>query len=230
MGRHVDAGRAAHAALRWLGRDRTTRGITYGDLSALTGRFANVLASLCAARGERVFSLLCRVPGLCIAALGTLKAGCVFPPPGFPLRPEIDGRAPRPDRACLHGRSADPLSKAPHGRGTAQRGKNCRRRAASHGTLVGIFRMPSLGADKEAGTLVEWLRQPAAPPARIAAPISRSAPRLSHWARPRRYKAVSRHPPLPETRHRAGARPHVGIRQRTGWRGAFHGRRSPANS
>jgi len=150
--------------------------------------------------------------------------------PGFRLRPEIDGRAPRPDRACLHGRSADPLSKAPHGRGTAQRGKNCRRRAASHGTLVGIFRMPSLGADKEAGTLVEWLRQPAAPPARIAAPISRSAPRLSHWARPRRYKAVSRHPPLPETRHRAGARPHVGIRQRTGWRGAFHGRRSPANS
>ena len=92
MGRHVDAGRAAHAALRWLGRDRTTRGITYGDLSALTGRFANVLASLCAARGERVFSLLCRVPGLCIAALGTLKAGYVFLP-WFP--PSARNRWPR---------------------------------------------------------------------------------------------------------------------------------------
>lgn len=76
--RHVLAGRGEHVALRWIGRDSTTRDVSYAELSKLTSRFANLLATLGVARGELVFSLLGRVPALYIAALGTLKAGCVF--------------------------------------------------------------------------------------------------------------------------------------------------------
>lgn len=80
LDRHVLAGRGAHVALRWIGRDNAVLDMTYGELSVLTNRFANVLARLGVARGEKVFSLMGRVPGLYVTALGTLKAGCVFSP------------------------------------------------------------------------------------------------------------------------------------------------------
>jgi len=78
--RHVAAGKGVQAALRWIGRDDTLREFSYAELSALTSRFANVLRGLGLSRGERVFSLLGRVPALYVSALGTLKAGCVFSP------------------------------------------------------------------------------------------------------------------------------------------------------
>jgi len=78
--RHVAAGRGDHIALRWLGRDRGVLDLSYAELSRRTAQFANVLADLGVQRGERVFSLLGRVPALYIAALGTLRAGCVFSP------------------------------------------------------------------------------------------------------------------------------------------------------
>ncbi|MCC7428813.1 MAG: acetate--CoA ligase [Alphaproteobacteria bacterium] len=78
--RHVAAGRGGKLALRWIGKDERVRDISYAELAALTGRFANVLAGLGVQRGERVFSLLGRVPALYVAALGTLKAGAVFSP------------------------------------------------------------------------------------------------------------------------------------------------------
>ncbi len=78
--RHVAAGRGAKIAIRWIGKDDRVEDIRYADLAASSARFANVLASLGVARGERVFSLLGRVPALYAAALGTLKAGAVFSP------------------------------------------------------------------------------------------------------------------------------------------------------
>jgi len=78
--RHVAAGKGVRAALRWIGRDDTLCEFSYAELSALTSRFANVLRGLGLSRGERVFSLLGRVPALYVSALGTLKAGCVFSP------------------------------------------------------------------------------------------------------------------------------------------------------
>ncbi|HVO14027.1 MAG TPA: acetate--CoA ligase [Alphaproteobacteria bacterium] len=78
--RQLDHGRAGHLALRWLGKDDSVRDFTYQDLSLQTNRFANVLAGLGVGRGERVFALSGRIPALYIAALGTLKAGCVFSP------------------------------------------------------------------------------------------------------------------------------------------------------
>jgi acetyl-CoA synthetase len=78
--RHLDDGLADKTAIRWLGKDLSQRDISYRELAALTSRFAHLLERLDVAPGERVFSLLGRVPELYIAALGTLKAGRVFSP------------------------------------------------------------------------------------------------------------------------------------------------------
>jgi acetyl-CoA synthetase len=78
--RHAQSTRADHLALRWLGRDGATRDFTYSDLARETSRFANVLANLGVAAGERVFVLAGRIPELYIAVLGALKRGCVLSP------------------------------------------------------------------------------------------------------------------------------------------------------
>ena len=83
--RHLDEGLADKVAIRWLPRDLGSEGpgvrdISFRELAALTSRFANLLDRLGVAPGDRVFSLLGRVPELYVAALGTLKAGRVFSP------------------------------------------------------------------------------------------------------------------------------------------------------
>ena len=77
---HVDAGDGGRVALRWIRKDRSTREYTYRDLKDLSARFANALKDLGAERGEKVFSLLGRVPELFVSALGTWKCGAVFCP------------------------------------------------------------------------------------------------------------------------------------------------------
>jgi acetyl-CoA synthetase len=83
--RHLDDGLADKVAIRWIARDpkigtQGVRDFSYRELAALTSRFANLLERLGVAPGERVFSLLGRVPELYVSALGTLKAGRVFSP------------------------------------------------------------------------------------------------------------------------------------------------------
>lgn len=78
--RHVLAGRGERLALRWIGRDGEIRDYSYAALGAAANRFAGVLARRGVVKGDRVFSLLGRVPELYIAALGTLKNGSVFSP------------------------------------------------------------------------------------------------------------------------------------------------------
>ncbi|MES2340310.1 MAG: acetate--CoA ligase [Pseudomonadota bacterium] len=80
LDRHVQAGRGAQLALRWIGRDNTVRDFTYAELTIQANRFANLLLSLGVSRGDRVYSLLGRTPELYFAALGALKAGAVFTP------------------------------------------------------------------------------------------------------------------------------------------------------
>jgi acetyl-CoA synthetase len=66
--------------VRWLRRNGRIEEATYGQLAAATNRFANVLARLAVAPGDRIFTLLGRVPELHIAVLGTLKRrGVVCP-------------------------------------------------------------------------------------------------------------------------------------------------------
>jgi acetyl-CoA synthetase len=78
--RHVTAGRGNKLALRWIARNESIRDFTYAALGAQANRFANTLVRHGIRKGDRVFSLLGRVPELYIAALGTLKNGSVFSP------------------------------------------------------------------------------------------------------------------------------------------------------
>jgi acetyl-CoA synthetase len=78
--RHVDNGSGDKTAFRLIAKDESTTDISYRDLMHLTNRFANALRSLGVEKGDRVYSLLGRVPQLYISVLGTLKAGCVFSP------------------------------------------------------------------------------------------------------------------------------------------------------
>jgi acetyl-CoA synthetase len=92
--RHAQGARADHVAIRWLGKRGEVREYTYRTLRALTGRFANVLTGLGLQRGERVFTLLGRLPELYVTALGTLKHGGV-------LCPLFSAFGPEPIRARM---------------------------------------------------------------------------------------------------------------------------------
>jgi len=78
--RHAAGPRASRVALRWLGMDDTRRDVTYGELAALSNRFANVYRSLGVAKGDAVFVLCGRIPELYAAVLGGLKCGAVVSP------------------------------------------------------------------------------------------------------------------------------------------------------
>ena len=80
LDRHVADGHGSRIAMRWLGRDGTRRQISYTELSTLSARFANTLATLGVVRGDTVFVLAGRIPELYIAILGALKHGCVVSP------------------------------------------------------------------------------------------------------------------------------------------------------
>ncbi|WP_372718406.1 acetate--CoA ligase [Immundisolibacter sp.] len=86
--RHLSNGRGKQVALRCLSRNGDAREFTYAELAAASNRFANVLGGLGIQPGERVFSLLGRVPELYLTALGTLKAGAVFCPMFSAFGPE----------------------------------------------------------------------------------------------------------------------------------------------
>ena len=93
--RHVAEGRGAKEALRFIMADGGTRSLSYGDLADGSARFAAVLRTLEVGRGERVFSLLGRSPGLYTAVLGTFKNGSVF-------CPLFSAFGPEPVRQRLH--------------------------------------------------------------------------------------------------------------------------------
>ena len=78
--RHVHEGKADQTAIRWIGTGGDRRDFSYGELSLASNRFANALRALGVGKGERVFSLLGRVPELHIAALGVWKLGAIFCP------------------------------------------------------------------------------------------------------------------------------------------------------
>jgi len=78
--RHADGPLGSAIALRWLARDGSRRDYSYADLRASSNRFANALIALGVRPGDRVASLLGRVPELHIAALGTWKVGAIFCP------------------------------------------------------------------------------------------------------------------------------------------------------
>ena len=86
--RHVVHGIGDKVAIHWIGQDGGISDFSYADLAQQTNRFANVLRELGIGKGDRVYSLLGRVPELYITALGTLKNGSVFCPMFSAFGPE----------------------------------------------------------------------------------------------------------------------------------------------
>jgi acetyl-CoA synthetase len=100
--RHAVGDRGEHLAIRWLGKKGEVRDFTYAQLRDLTNRFANLLGELGLERGERVFLLAPRLPELYVAALGSLKYGCVVCPLFAAFGPDpIKTRAERGEARVL---------------------------------------------------------------------------------------------------------------------------------
>jgi acetyl-CoA synthetase len=78
--RHVAEGHGAQAALRWIAAGAETIEVTYAELASQSARFCNGLARQGIEPGDRVFTLLNRVPALYVTALGIWKRGAVFSP------------------------------------------------------------------------------------------------------------------------------------------------------
>jgi acetyl-CoA synthetase len=78
--RHAASSIADKTAIRWISRDDRVVDISYANLRGLTNRFANVLAGLGVARGDRVVALTGRIPELYVTALGVLKHRAIFSP------------------------------------------------------------------------------------------------------------------------------------------------------
>jgi len=78
--RHLEGPAAGRVAIRFLAQGQPPVDRTYRELATDARRFANVLARLGVQRGERVASLMGRVPSLYATVLGTLATGAVYCP------------------------------------------------------------------------------------------------------------------------------------------------------
>ena len=86
--RHAVGPSGARDAFRWVGRDGQVATTSYAELARATNRFANLLGALGVEPGERVVTLLGRVPELYTTALGTMKARSVYCPMFSAFGPE----------------------------------------------------------------------------------------------------------------------------------------------
>ena len=78
--RHAAGPRAEHTALRCLSETGGRRDVSFAELARLSNRFAAALERLGVAPGERVFVYAGRSLEQVAAALGTLKARCLYAP------------------------------------------------------------------------------------------------------------------------------------------------------
>jgi acetyl-CoA synthetase len=74
--RHIGTDIEKKIAFHWIGEDEQ-RDVTYKELVSETNKFANVLKTVGAKRGDRIFLFLPRIPELYISFLGILKMGGV---------------------------------------------------------------------------------------------------------------------------------------------------------
>jgi acetyl-CoA synthetase len=90
--RHSAGSLAPVVALRCISKSGEINDLTYAQLQRATNRFASMLRRLGCDVGDRVCTLLTRVPELYVTALGTLKSGGVYCPlfPAFGPEPVRD--------------------------------------------------------------------------------------------------------------------------------------------
>ncbi|BBO74328.1 acetate--CoA ligase [Desulfosarcina widdelii] len=146
--RHADGERKNRVALQWLGRDDTSRAVTYGDLKAQTSRFANILRQLGLGKGDTVCTLAGRIPELYIAALGTLKNTSVFCPLFSAFGPEpIYQRLSKGDARILLTTEADYRGKVEPLRNRLPKLKHVLLVDASDHGAGGLLSLPRLMAE-----------------------------------------------------------------------------------
>lgn len=78
--RHAASNRRDKVAFFWEGKSGEKESYTFGELLALTNKFANVLTGLGIRKGDRVFTYMERIPELYIAIFGGLKLGAIVGP------------------------------------------------------------------------------------------------------------------------------------------------------
>jgi acetyl-CoA synthetase len=78
--RHADGAAADRVAVRFLAQDAALRPCTYRELAADARRVANLLTTLGVQRGDRIATLMGRIPPLYATVLGTLAVGAVYCP------------------------------------------------------------------------------------------------------------------------------------------------------
>ena len=74
---HANGKNRNKIALYFEGDDGKGEKYTFGEMSELSNKFANVLVKLGVERQDRVFFFLNRMPELYVSFLGTMKAGCI---------------------------------------------------------------------------------------------------------------------------------------------------------
>src|SRR4029077_14536052 len=78
--RHVAAGRGGHSAVVAGGEDGAVRPLTYAELAAEVGRFANALKRLGIRPGDTVGIFLPMCAEAVIATLAVVRIGAVYTP------------------------------------------------------------------------------------------------------------------------------------------------------
>jgi len=78
--RHAASSRRDKVALLWEARSGERETYTFARMSALTSKFANVLAGLGIVKGDRVFTFIERIPEAYISVFGALKLGAITGP------------------------------------------------------------------------------------------------------------------------------------------------------
>ena len=78
--RHALGAERDRVAMVWLGKDGSRVELSYAELEVRTNRFARARETLGVRAGDRVFTLLGRLPELHVAVLGALKLGAVVAP------------------------------------------------------------------------------------------------------------------------------------------------------
>lgn len=78
--RHADSLIGEKNALLFINKNLEPKNFSFRELKRLSSKFANVLLKLGIRKGDRVFSLLGRIPELYFTAFGTLKNRAIFCP------------------------------------------------------------------------------------------------------------------------------------------------------
>ena len=86
--RHARGTRAERTAIHWVGADGSERRITFGELARQSARFGNRLRRLGVKPGDRVATVLPRIPQAMPAMIGALRAGAILVPMFTGFAPE----------------------------------------------------------------------------------------------------------------------------------------------